>query len=264
MQFLQNLWIFLKSKTFFKHLAAAVLTICLLVYLTFKWLAWKTDHGDFIEVPDFTGLKLTEIHEFAVMHDLRDTIIDSVYEDKMPHGVVVSQDPEKKSKVKHNRMIYFYVNSMLPQMVSMPNLVDASPRQATQILETYGLKYQTKPKPGLSCVLEQWYNGKPIKQGTAIPKGSKILLYVGTGSGGEEATIPCLSGLTRDEAGKKLSDNGFSEGAVVCPDCKTTQDTATAKVYKQVPSCCPDCMTDAGSSIDIYLTLKGDSATTPQ
>ena len=263
MQFLKNLWLFLKSKTFLKHLGAAVLAVCLLVYLIFWGLSKYTDHDDKIEVPDFTGLKLSEIKAFAKAHDLRDTIIDSVYNDKKPHGVVVSQDPETKSLVKHNRMVYLYVNSMLPQMVSMPKLVEASARQATQILASYGLSYDIKTKPGLNCVLEQWYDGKPIEPKTMIPKGSKILLYVGSGQGGEKVSIPCLNGLTREEVLKGLANVGLTEGAVVCLDCKTSKDTASAKVYKQVPGCCGECETDAGGSVDIYLTLKTDSVKTP-
>ena len=263
MNFLRNLWAFIKSKTFLKHLGIAIVSVCLTIWLIFRWLSYYTDHNNSIEVPDFSGLKLSEIDAFASAHDLRDTIIDSVYDDKKPHGVVVSQDPENKSFVKHNRMVYLSVNSMLPQMVGMPNLVDASPRQATQILETYGLKVSTKLKAGLSCVLEQLFNGKKIEPGTKIPKGSKITLVIGSGQLGEEVTIPCLSGMTREEAGKGLANAGFSEGAVVCPDCKTTSDTANAKVYKQVPNCCKECTTSSGSSIDIYLTLKADSVKTP-
>ena len=262
-QFFKNLWLFIKSKTFLKHLVASIVMVSLLTWGIFIWLGYYTDHDDKIEVPDFTGLKLSEIKAFAKAHDLRDTIIDSVYNDKKPQGVVVSQDPETKSLVKHNRMVYLYVNSMLPQMVSMPKLVEASARQATQILESYGLKYHITIKPGLNCVLEQWYDGKPIEARTMIPKGSKILLYVGSGVGGGEVSIPCLHGLTREEVLKGLANVGLTEGAVVCLDCKTLKDTASAKVYKQVPGCCGECETDAGGSVDIYLTLKADSVKTP-
>ncbi|MEW6468168.1 MAG: PASTA domain-containing protein [Bacteroidota bacterium] len=249
----------MKSKVFWKHFVLAGLVLAGLLWGIFSYLEAHTDHGEFIEVPDFTGLTLAEIRDFAKRHNLRDTIIDSVYNDKMPKGTVVAQDPVKNSKVKHNRMIYLYVNSKMPQMVAMPNLVDASPRQAFQVLETYGLKYKSVSRAGLNCVLEQKYKGQPIKPGTMIPKGSKIELVIGTGEGGEQVLIPCLSGLTRKEANDKMVSAGLSEGAVVCPDCKTSQDTATATVYKQVPGCCPECETDGGSSIDIYLTLKGDS-----
>lgn len=256
MGFLKNLWQFIKSRKFLMHFGIYLLSIFILVKVVFWWLDSTTDHGEYVEVPDFTAVKIADISEFAANFGLRDTIIDSVYDAKKAPGVVVSQDPEPKTQVKHNRTIYLYVTSFKPQRVSMPNLIDASPRQAVQMLESYGLR-TSKPilKPGLSCVLAQLYNGKPIKAGELIPKGSVIQLWIGKGDTGDEppVNVPDLNGKTWDEAQNDLIGVGLELSAVICADCKTSSDSTEAKVYRTYPPAGKE--VSSGTSVDIYLTL---------
>lgn len=251
---MKNLWLFVKSRTFFKHLGIYLVVISLFLWLLFKWLDVHTGHGDTIEVPDYTNMKITDTHGFSANLGLRDTIIDSLFDAKKPPGVVISQDPEPKTLVKHNRTIYLYVTSYQPQRVQMPNLIDASPRQAIQMLESYGLK-MGKPfsKPGLKCVLQQLYKGKPIKAGDPIPKGSVIDLWIGKGEGDDVVGVPPLDGMKIEEAYNELVGAQLELGAIVCLECKTSSDSASARVYKQYPPKGKE--VSSGSSVDIYLTL---------
>ena len=254
MTFLKDLWTFIKSKRFLTHLGIYILSIFIFLWLLFKWLDIHTGHGDFVEVPDYTGIKITELKDFSSNLGLRDTIIDSVYDSKKPHGVVVSQDPEPKSKVKHNRTIYLYVTSYRPQSIRMPNLREVSQRQAVQLLESYGLKVgRIIYKPGQNYVLEQLFNGIPIDTGKVIPKGSKIDLWVGKGEGDAVSGVPDLKGMSLQEANNELVSKELELGANPCEGCKTSADTLNARVYKQYPP--PGKEVSSGSSVDIFLTL---------
>ena len=254
MNFFRNLWQFIKSRKFFTHLGIYLLSVFLFLWLLFKWLDVHTGHGDFVEVPDFTGVKIPEIKEFAANFGLRDTIIDSIYDTKKPHGAVVSQDPEPKSKVKHNRTIYLYVNSYKPQSIKMPNLREVSQRQAVQILESYGLKVgKIDYKPGQNYVLEQFFKGVPIDTGKIIPKGSRIDLWVGRGDGDAVSGVPDLIGMGMQEALNEIVKKELSGGSILCPECKTSADSNNAHVWKQYPL--PGKEVSSGSSIDIFLTL---------
>jgi beta-lactam-binding protein with PASTA domain len=67
----------------------------------------------------------------------------------------------------------------------MPNLRDLSLRQATSLLETYGMKVGsviTVPSVG-KAVVEQYYKGYVIAPGEKIPQGSVITLQIGNGKG---------------------------------------------------------------------------------
>ena len=254
---MKNLIEFFKSKTFVKHLAIALGSFALIIFLVFQYLDFYTDHDEFILVPDFSSVHVDDLETFIESKNVRYKIIDSVFMDKGPKGVVVRQDPIPHSKVKEGRVIYLYVSSRVPQQVSMPNLVDASPRQALALLEAYGLKLaKIESKPGPNAVLAQYFENKSIAPGTLIPKGSRIVLWIGEGEGDQSYGVPCLKGLTLAEARNGILENNLAEGAVICVGCKTREDSLQARGYKQNPACQRDNLVPSGTSVDIFLTLN--------
>src|ERR1035437_2741036 len=127
-------------KSFIKHLSAALVFLILFIWVIFKWLSSYTHHGELVLVPDFKGIKVVDLNAFVKDKRLRYAITDSVFDPKGPRGIVVRQEPENKVSVKENRTIYLCVTTLLPPQVAMPKLIDKSVRQATAVLETYGLK----------------------------------------------------------------------------------------------------------------------------
>ena len=251
--------LFLKSKRFRNHFIISILVGGLALWLSFKSLGIYTHHGEAIVVPDFANIKTEDLDKFIKGKSLRYEVIDSVFDQKAAVGVVIKQDPEKNSSVKQNRTIYLTVSAKLPPLIKMPNLVDASMRQAQAMLESYGLKAgkrDYRPDPCVNCVLAQMIKGKKVEPGTMVAKGSVIDLVLGKGQGDEKINIPCLIGTTRQEATDKIAESGFSEGAVICPDCKTSADKEKAKVYRQNPSCSSDNLLNPGTAIDLYLSIK--------
>lgn len=173
---------FIKSKVFFKHVAIAIVSLIIILWSLFKLLGVYTHHGETAEVPDFTRKTISELDEFVTGKNVGYVIIDSIYDPKEKPGIVIKQDPEAKSLVKHNRIIYLYVTSTQAPQIAMPKLVDRSERQAVFMIESYGLKVGSiKEISGdcKGCVLKQFFNGKEIEIGVAIKKGSKIDLFIG-------------------------------------------------------------------------------------
>lgn len=179
---MKDLFNYLKSKTFFKHLALATVSLVIVLWALFKLLGVYTHHGETAEVPDFKGKAIAELDNFVKDKNVGFTIIDSVYSPQEKPGIVIKQDPEAKSMVKHNRIIYLYVTSTQAPQMAMPKLVDRSTRQAVFMIESYGLKVGKITEivgDCKGCVLKQYFNGKEIMPGDAIKKGSKIDLSVG-------------------------------------------------------------------------------------
>lgn len=179
---MKDLFNYLKSKTFFKHLALATVSLVIVLWALFKLLGVYTHHGETAEVPDFKGKAIAELDNFVKDKNVGYTIIDSVYSPEEKPGIVIKQDPEAKSMVKHNRIIYLYVTSTQAPQMAMPKLVDRSTRQAVFMIESYGLKVGKITEIAgdcKGCVLKQYFNGKEIAPGDAIKKGSKIDLSVG-------------------------------------------------------------------------------------
>lgn len=245
---------FLKSKTFFKHLAIYIVLLGLLIWMLMAWLKSSTNHGEVIQVPDFTNVKLADLDKFVSDKNIRYLVIDSIYDVKAEKGTVVKQEPEPGAEVKENRIIFLYVTSLLPPSIQMPKLIDRSLRQAASMITTYGLKLgKTKfvPDQCANCVLDQLVKGKKIAPGEVIEKGTVIDLVVGKGLSDEEVGVPCLLGLTRKEAMEKLSENSLSIGAVSFDEPK---DSLSARVYRQSPSCGKETTINMGATVDLFLT----------
>ena len=244
---------FLKSKTFFKHLTIYIILVALLCWMIAFWLGSTTNHGETVTVPDFSGIKLAGLDKFVADKKLHYLVIDSIYDTKSPKGVVVKQEPEANAKVKEERTIYLYVTSILPPSIQMPKLIDRSLRQAVAMITSFGLK-MGKPKfvpdQCANCILDQLVKGKKIEPGATIAKGTVIDLVVGKGLSDEEVGVPCLYGLTRKDALERLAESSLSVG-IASFDSK---DSASAKVYRQSPSCGKNASINMGSTVDLYFT----------
>ena len=256
---MKDIVLFLKSKRFRYHFILSLVAGGFILWVSFKGLSIYTNHGETFPVPDFSTLKIEDLSKFIADKSLKYEIIDSVFDSKATPGTVIKQDPEKNTQVKKNRIIYLTVCSKLPPLIKMPNLVDASMRQALALLESNNLiagKRSYRPDPCVNCVLAQSFKGKNIEPGAMVPKGSVIDLVLGQGQDGKKLNIPCVTGLTRKEASDKIAESGFSEGSVVCHDCKTNADKEKAKVVKQNPACSQDILFSPGSPIDLFLSTK--------
>lgn len=156
--------------------------LVLIFFLVIKWLSAYTDHDEFVQVPDFKGIEIKRLDQFVQGKEVSFEIIDSIYDARQQAGIVLRQDPEPNSKVKHNRTVYLYVTGMVAPQISMPKLVNRSERQARLMIETYGLKVgrvSTKSADCNGCVIAQLINGKEVEPGEAVKKGSTVSLVVG-------------------------------------------------------------------------------------
>jgi beta-lactam-binding protein with PASTA domain len=246
---------FLKSKLFLKHAAAAFIVIALVLFAAFKFISTYTLHGKTIEVPDIKGLTLQAAAKAIEEKELRYSIVDSIYDADNKPGTVVEQNPSPLFKVKQNRTVYLTVNAFNPPKVQMPNLIDVSLRQASAMLETYGLEVgnlKYVPDYAYNAVLKQLYKGREIAVGTQIMKNSKIDLVLGDGLKGEKIPVPNLIGMTREEAESAVKAHSLDLGAMVYDN--TVKDSLQAKVYKQTPAFSSSAMINPGRSIDLFFT----------
>jgi eukaryotic-like serine/threonine-protein kinase len=247
---------FFTSKVFLLNLLGAVVFLFLLFGFTYKWLDSYTNHGSTVTVPDLRGLKVSTVENFLKNRALRIKIADSsVFDLEKPPGTVIEQDPAPSEKVKENRTIYLTVTKTVPPKIKMPNLIDVSYRQAEAILISYGLKPgETTYKPDLckNCVLNFTMNGKTLKPGEEITKGSVIDLVLGDGFGNTKVIVPQLYGLSLDEALFVLKGSSLNTGSVIFDS--SVRDSSKALVYKQNPAYGASSLISEGEGVDIYLT----------
>lgn len=252
MQVIDKIKDFYSDKPILKNLTYMLLISIVLIWMLFIWIALFTNKGEAVVVPDFTGLSMTQLEDFAEKNHLEYEIVDSIFFTGKPKGSVVSQTPLPNTKVKAWRKVYLTIVSFQPEKMPMPNFKDLSLRQAKSMVETYGLKldsFRYVPSQFKDAVLDQYYKGRPIAPGTPILKGAVIELIIGDGMRQGNIDVPFLYGMTLTEAQNILSPLSLSVGATVFEGC----DSSNGRIYKQTPECVKYAVIRTGQSIDLYF-----------
>ncbi|MDF0715521.1 PASTA domain-containing protein [Muricauda sp. 334s03] len=183
---MKNFFKFLKSKTFLIQLGLAAVAVLVLVFVTLQWLKSTTNHGEFVEVPDFSKMSVSEMRSAVEEAGLRYQVLDSSeYNPDYPRFSILEQNPPAGNKVKSNRKIYFTVNPSGYKKVSVPDIIQVTRRNAESMLRAVGLDVERvtyKDELGKDMVYNMKHKGKYIKPGDRLPKTSKIELICGNGT----------------------------------------------------------------------------------
>ena len=227
---------FITTRRFLKHLAYSTLLFIVIAWITLMILRMYTRHDQVAVTPNYVGLSMDQVNSLEASKDFELVIIDSIYDYTRTPGSVISQDPLPETKVKPGRSIYLSLVSYVPEQVSMPALTDLSLRRAKALLQTYGLKLgsvRVVPDMAKNAVLKVSVNGRSVKPGSSIRKGSIIDLVIGSGAGAGETAIPFLIGKSREAARNELIRLGFTiADEFYSDDC----DSTNAQVYEQTPT----------------------------
>lgn len=244
---------FMKTKKFWLHLSLASFSALFTLWILFQFMSLYTNHNEIVEVPDFKGKSLLQLEEFIKDKEVNYRIIDSIYNPDEEPGIVLSQEPEVGSTVKKQRTIYLYVTSLLPPQILMPKLIDRSLRQATSMIESYGLKLGSinyVEDPCINCIIKQFADGKIIEPGTPIKKNTRIDLEVGKGNSNtemENLKELDLIGLSYCEAKSKITSMGIKFQNIIADE--EIEDSCAAFVYKQGTL-------NGSSGIDVYISVS--------
>jgi len=175
---------FLISKTFLKNFVLAVFIVIVLIFGLKFYLKLYTHHNEYHIVPQLTGKSYEEAKKILQERKMNIEIIDTVdYNPKYPKYAIIEQNPHKDDKVKVGRKIYVKINSNAYADVSLPEIIGKTKRQAVSLLKASGLqpgKITTKPYFA-EVVLYAIHQNDTLKNGSKIPKTSKVDLIIGDG-----------------------------------------------------------------------------------
>jgi len=234
------MWNKIKSKPLLKNFILALLTAVIIIAATLIWLRFYTNHGEKIETPNFMGLTIEEAMDLADENNLRYSI-DSVYASK-PKNTIILQNPlpfsdSVESWVKSDRYIYLTVVRKMEQKIKLPNIVDNSKSLASTKLTISGLNpsWTYQASPFKDVVMDVKFEGKSIKPGFVLPKGSKVKVIVGKGQQqSAQVQIPNLVGKTINEANIELGSKSF-QLTEIYNNCVSKADSLVAKIVQQSP-----------------------------
>jgi len=168
------------------HLSLAFISLIIFIYIISLILDNYTDRKNLIKVPPLTGINISNAKTILQKLNLNYKIIDSAYTNLYSPATIIEQDPLPNTNVKKNRTIYLTIAAHGKEKTTMPNLINLSLRQATEIIKQAGLKLgnikyveekDIKNFKG-TTVIKQYYKGKPIKENTIIYKNEIIDITV--------------------------------------------------------------------------------------
>lgn len=195
--------------------AGIPLIVLIVLYLIVDMIVMPilTRHGDEFELPDFTGLTVTEAQVTLRDLDLGFEISSEEFSPGEEKGVILNQFPIAGTEVKADRIIKFVVSAG-QKMVPIPNLAGLSVRQAMLNLETVKLELGEIVWAFSDTLPEKVVVFSYPAAGTEIPLGSPVNLMVNRGRASNFTYMPKVVGLPLDEAAKRLEDKLLRVGIV--------------------------------------------------
>jgi beta-lactam-binding protein with PASTA domain len=259
-------------QSFWANLLAAFIIALLLIFGALQMLSRITKHGQHLTVPAVVGKSAADVIQQLTDSGFDVVIVDSIYTDTLPKGIVLKQLPDANATVKVNRTIYLTTNRMVPPQIPMPDLLNKNYIFAIEILKKAHLQIGDtifKPDFMKGSVMEQRYNGSKIPAGTQLQWGSKVTLVVASGLQETNLAVPNLLGMKFSDAKALLESMGIAVATAPDPDVK---DTGDAYIYKQNPEPLDaqkkTVFIKAGMFMDVWLSNEmkspSDSTTTPQ
>jgi beta-lactam-binding protein with PASTA domain len=165
-------------------LLSATFILCVILYITLKWLDIYTLHNKAVLVPDVKGLQLEEASRSFLKRGLRYSVIDSVFSKDVSPGSIVEVSPSAGSKVKEGRIIFITLNALTSQMAAIPVVTDLSFRQAYALLKARGfesveIKYVAGVYKDLAIGIE--LDGRPLEGNEMVQLTAPLILKVSNG-----------------------------------------------------------------------------------
>ena len=172
----------------FKIIAVNLLVMAVIAfavpYATLRWLDSYTNHNIAYEVPDVRGMQLEEAVAALKESKLDYSVTEYKYKDGAEKDEVLEQRPLANAKVKEGRKIALVLNTTEKPRQGIPPVIDnSSLREAEFRLKAAGFIVEAVDtiKGEREWVYELRYKGRKLENGTAIPRGSKVTLVIGSG-----------------------------------------------------------------------------------
>jgi serine/threonine-protein kinase len=224
-----------------------------LVWLTFRWLEYHTNHGQEIPVPNVVNKTVHEAIKILDDTGLEYEVDSSKYDPKFKPFQVLQVFPSPGSRVKDGRTIRLKVNPKTWAAIALPDVINKYSGLAFQRLEQVGLKVgDTIYEPSIQkdAVLRILFGGVEVKPKTKLPRFSIVDVVIGSGPM-RDIAIPSVVGLTVKEAKALITRSKFEVGVVEYEDGGKDESDI---VYYQDPGAGD--ARDQGMQIDLWASKR--------
>ncbi|MCP5062712.1 MAG: PASTA domain-containing protein [Ignavibacteriae bacterium] len=209
-------------------------------------MPWYVDKPEVV-VPDVVGLQKDEALKILEEANLNVVVENPKFNDKIKKDHIVYQKPDANSIVKDNRRVYIAFSSG-NHLAKMPDLMSKTLRNVEVTLKRLGLVLdqvsEVKSEQKANTIVHQF-----PKEGTNIPKGTKVSVKISIGPNIGMVRVPDLLGQSLKEAEQSLSQNSLKVGKV---NYQISPNLLPNTVIEQYPS--KNKLLNVGSAVDIFVT----------
>ena len=221
-----------------------------------------TRHGSHRTVPDYMGVKITDVQQAAKKGGFKIVIVDSLFVPAYEGGIVLDQLPKGGVEVKAGRKVYVTINSFRQKMVKVPYVAGRSLRQAKNMLEVAGLgieKLVYEEDIATNYVLAELVEGKELSEqsNVEIEIGEGVVLKVGVEPEKNTTIVPKAIGQGLSAAKSRLWEQGLNVGKVKFDEGVNLLNQKNARVCKQ--SVNHNASVELGTAVDLWLTLDEEA-----
>lgn len=223
MSILKKIW----ANRIIRNLIFILLFFVIVIMLALLWLRIYTNHGQKLELPDYTEIDLREAIEDAEKKSFEIIVSDSVHIVGKKGGMIMAQNPKPQSMVKENRKIYVTTTKFIADQIdlkALPTLYGNDYERKKKELSYSNIYSNVKSYKYDSGepdhILEVWYKGRQIvnsvgkKSNIKINKGDSLSFVLSKRSGAE-IVIPDLICKSLAEAKFYLEQSRINIGTVV-------------------------------------------------
>lgn len=240
-----------------KNLFWAIVFIVVVLGGVSLGLSIYTQHNNTVSVPDLVGQPVSYAREKAASKELQLIVSDSVFVSNFKRGAVYSQNPKAGTHVKKGRKVYVVHNAVNVKLITMPNVVGLSMRQARVNLAAAGFnpgKLVYVDDIATNIVIAPMVRGEKVDRGSRLPWNTTVDLMVGLNRNESFSRVPDLRGMTGSRAESVIYNNSFNlRRAEYDETVLNAADSAAAVIYRQYPE--PDSLEyKLGTNMLIYLT----------
>lgn len=197
-------------------------------------------------VPNVIGLNEQQGSNVIKKSELKAVISSEIYSSTYPKGYIIKQLPKSGLKVKSNRPIYLTV-SKGNETVKMPNLINASLRNARVILINMGMSIGVISYEFSENIPKDSIMTQSIPANRIIPYGEIINIIISRGSE-INSNVPNLIGIESQNIEEYVKSFGFVMGSV---NYRKDETFAPGTIIEQFPAA--NSVAPNGSIINIVV-----------
>lgn len=199
-----------------------------------------------IVVPNFVGMDEFSAIVAVFTEGLTIGLITDQYDNSVPAGVVISQTPLAGETVEVGSPVDLVI-SLGATPVSVPTVIGMDQTDAVNLLITSGLFIGQITEEYNDIVAEGLVYSQSPLQGSAVPAGTAVDLWISKGPHNIE--VPALVGLALSTAIAAIENAELTTGSLVE---QYSDDIAAGSVISQSPD--PGTVVDSGSAVDLIIS----------